>query len=356
VIILDTNQLHRNRTLDTPTLSILAAVARVTDNVLALPAIVIEEFVARYEHDVSEAVDAIGKSFRDYRGLNRTWSPQDPALPPAKSVAMEHGTRLRQMFEILVVTGDIARMALSREILRQRPASIVWKNQGSGARDAAIWLTVLEQLRQGDVYFVSDDKVAFGDGQLHAELEAEASQYGGEGQLVFCPNLDVLLQLLAQQETLSDEETQLIANDPKVHAVVQESLTDPRSFGELITYLHHLPNISSFSAPNPPVLSLEDISRTTAYRVEGQLWISSRIKWTCQKEIVVNRPHPEDNEEWIARFRVSTTLLVSLGQDKEVLDAQTTAVSPLDVFQVSPALRWLGSVGATAYDATVETT
>jgi hypothetical protein len=60
------------------------------------------------------------------------------------------------LFQILETSGEAARQALSREANCQKPAKVDPKNKG-GARDAAIWLSVVDFLKanpEESVFFV----------------------------------------------------------------------------------------------------------------------------------------------------------------------------------------------------------
>ena len=82
MIILDTNQLWRNKTLDTPVLSILRAVAKATGHRLALPALVIEEFLATYEHEIRARGAEIERKVAKLAGLAPQWQQQPPSTWP----------------------------------------------------------------------------------------------------------------------------------------------------------------------------------------------------------------------------------------------------------------------------------
>jgi hypothetical protein len=137
VIILDTNQLIANRTLDTPALDVLQAIANAKGEQLALPTLVVDEFMAKYRHSLEEAIEALQRADRELRELARHPGEYSD-LPIPQQVIAEQTTRLLDIFkETLPLAEGTANEALRRELRRQRPASTDWK-KASGARNVAI--------------------------------------------------------------------------------------------------------------------------------------------------------------------------------------------------------------------------
>jgi hypothetical protein len=334
VIILDTNQLVSNRSLDTPAMNLLQAVAKATGHQLAVPGLVVDEFVARYEHSVKDAVDTAERALRAVRDLVPGAKVQVPPLPAPSAAAMDSGQRLREIFQILPVPVGVASTALRREVVRQLPASTNWERPGFGARDAAIWLTALQAGAGGEhVFFVSRDKAAFGDGRLHTILEEEAAAAGTS--LTYCTGIDELLEILAVKRELADDDDAGIAAASIVRAAVVNELSRPEVLFEILDRIPALPRIGGTSSGDIS-LELNRASKSRAYFVNGRLWASGRMHWRVKKTFTRRDPSSRLIDEWVTRFQVSTALLVELDENKTVVDAQVISHGPIEVHDLYP--------------------
>jgi predicted nucleic acid-binding protein len=143
MIILDTNQLLANRSLDTPALTLVQTIAHMTEQRLAIPDLVAEEFAARRNHTLEERQEKVIAAAKEVRALIPGWVFTPPG--PTGLWVVEVWNKLRGLFEILPVSANNAREALFREAHRRRPASTSWESDGGrGARDACIWLDALD--------------------------------------------------------------------------------------------------------------------------------------------------------------------------------------------------------------------
>jgi hypothetical protein len=141
-----------------------------------IPWVVREELVAQqvipYKEAYSRADSAIAQ-------LNRKtfWLAVEATLPPLSVERAKRywRTQYEEVLEILQTSGRSARAALAREAFREKPAKVDTKDKG-GARDAAIWLSVIDYLRAcpaETVYFVTSNTRDFGDGTVYDNLMSE---------------------------------------------------------------------------------------------------------------------------------------------------------------------------------------
>jgi hypothetical protein len=112
-----------------------------------------------------------------HSGLGRFIELAPIYAPESDEIAGNYEAMLRARFQILPLDGQHAREALRREARRVAPAS-----DGRGARDSAIWLTVVNLVHNGhEVHFITNNSEDFGKGTLRPELLVEIA---GKEQMV----------------------------------------------------------------------------------------------------------------------------------------------------------------------------
>lgn len=334
MIILDTNELRANQSLDSPTLHLLRAVAETSGHRLALPALVIEEFVAHHRQSVTEAVSQAERAIQRVRELAPTATIQTPAFPRPEVVASEVGQRVRETFETLVLDAQDAVVALRRELARERPASTSWDKAGTGARDAAIWLTVLRASeREGDVYFVSRDRRAFGEGELHEELADEVAKRGTT--VNYCGDLTELLDRLAERAEADDETISRLAASEHLRLRVAEELARPELLFEILEVIPSLARAGGASDTRTGFV-LDTASHSAAYSVGSSLWVTSRLRWNVTKRFAIRDPVHGLTDDWLATFSLPTSVLVRMDARREVETAQVMSRGPIEIEHLYP--------------------
>lgn len=222
MIILDTNVLQGLKKLDGTTMRLLQGLAKVTGYELALPEIVVEEFLS---HRTRNRLDKARELERAARTLQEVlpgwWEEEDSSrvttdairsLQVSSTVRSPHRIieqtraaeecRLHEVFTILKSPRGAAEEALKREVWRIAPARTDdnAKRKGTGARDALVWLTALDVLnsQDADVILVSSDR-AFGDQALKSELAEVATEKSG--RLRLCRDAAELLEEMGAEAT-----------------------------------------------------------------------------------------------------------------------------------------------------------
>ncbi len=111
-------------------------------------------------------------------------------IPDIKEVEDAWEAVLRENFRIYTLEGSDAVEALRREALRLAPA----KESGRGARDCAIWLTVLRLACEGRrVYLVTNNSKDFGEApDLRSDLQNEVDKCGAD--IIYISSLEMLLE------------------------------------------------------------------------------------------------------------------------------------------------------------------
>jgi hypothetical protein len=113
----------------------------------------------------------------------------------------------RQTMEVLPLTREAAVEGMRREAHRLRPARASGKT-ATGSRDAAIWMTVLEQAKVDPtcpVYFVSSNVNDFGpNGKLYPDMADEVNVAGVSVE--YLTNLDEALSRISRREDLAHDD------------------------------------------------------------------------------------------------------------------------------------------------------
>jgi predicted nucleic acid-binding protein len=328
VIILDTNQLFHNMTLDTPTLGVLKAIATQKGHRLGIPALVANEFLAVYERKVASTAESLAKQIKNLQAVDPSWAGSAMIFPDPQASASDHAARLLSIFEILPVSDHAAAESLRREVLRQLPACEKG-GKGIGARDVAIWLTVIDQLRSEEtVYFVASDIAAYGKEQLHSTLKEEADALRRDG-LRYCPSILELLNDLADRREIPQATERLIAADVQVKESVKAALKG--TSGPLVSYS---PNedgrFLSFQATGDDGLEPETVSETHAYSVGSTAWAAIRITWIATQPLDLG----DDPPTHMFTSRVPTTILAEIDSDYIVVGTQVSAIGRAEMTSV----------------------
>ena len=327
MILLDTNQLQPHLALDTPTVSILRAIARSSSQRLALPTLVADEFMAEYERHVQRLRGGIRRQVEDLRRLDRASQIEVMNMSPIEAITAQHRALLELTFELLAVPVGAAELALQRELSRQLPASTSWDKPGSGARDVAIWLTSLHQMRDDDeIYFISNDKAAFGPGAtLHAELGAEVDAM--PGTLHYFNSIDQLLGVFAREEPVDPDSFGWVTCDTTVRQALESLLYRP--LPPTTTY-DAMRTMSSIWAYSGLAVDSGVIEQARLYWLQNSAWLSLRVIWHGTKTQwtgYANMPtFGPSARTVVSHYRVPTTLLIELAGDRSIIAAQVDSL------------------------------
>jgi hypothetical protein len=213
VIIFDTSVLFGLGPED-PKLDLLRALRQSGQQQVAIPWMVQEELVA---HRVLRHAKAHAEAVTATRTLNRPapWAHEPEPGPFDRDAASAYWRKqYRRLFDVIETSGDVALQALQREANRQKPAKGPKASDKGGARDAAIWLSVVDYLKANPgetAYFVTGNTRDFGNGtELPAPMDADIK--GLESQLKLLTSFDdAVSEFTTPLET--DEHTQDVLAD-----------------------------------------------------------------------------------------------------------------------------------------------
>src|ERR1700722_1899882 len=194
VIIFDSSALF-GLSPDDPKCDLLRALKQSGQQSVGIPWMVQEELVAQRVLRHAEAHRAAVSATRD---LNRVapWLAEQGPKPFDRDEAADHWRKAYgRLFEIVETSGDGARRALLREANCEKPARGADAKGKGGARDAAIWLSVVEYLKGNPgekVYFVSSNTHDFGDGTDYPAPMSEDVE-GLEDRLALLTSFDAVV-------------------------------------------------------------------------------------------------------------------------------------------------------------------
>lgn len=297
LIIFDTNALyglHRQ----SPKFDLLMALKLSGSQAVGIPWMVREELVAR---QVLEYVAAYESARSAMDGLNRKtpWGPL--ASFPSREVekVKEHWRSIYgEVLITLETSGENARHALAREAYCEKPAKTNPKAKG-GARDAAIWLSVIDYLRdnpEDEVYFVTDNGSDFGNGDYPAAMLDDLGDM--KGRLILLTSFEEVISRFTQEidadiehirdllTVLSDEALALIG--ASAHAAMKGGQFE----GTRITRGSFEPYMWQ-DWPLPPAAVLWRVGKATGHKINESEWYTADVEW-----ILVGLAEP-DNQSYI---------------------------------------------------------
>jgi hypothetical protein len=230
-IVIDTTLLVQSRNLDAISLNALRIVARARGLEIVVPSIALLEAESRRREEVETECNAIQRATSRLAGYSADFST--PQLPKPEEVAARWRSSLERTFRIAHLTPENAIESLRREALRTPPT-----RAGRGARDAAIWLTVLDVLTEEKKpgYFVSDNSKDFGDQPdqtlLHPTLAEEAGRRGVDVR--YCSSLDALLGELTDAESTEWVTIERLSDEEGVTRAIVDTLLAHRMWSRLL--------------------------------------------------------------------------------------------------------------------------
>jgi hypothetical protein len=317
VIVVDTNQFDQLNVPSGALFAILRQVAQQHGHTLAIPEMVLVETLAHYRHSVEEHIAAIEKG---QRGLRRCGATVEIRLPNVELMVQQRSEELRKHVTVLQPSEGAPWEALQREAQRKRPADVDWAKKGAGSRDALIWLTVLQALRQPaaePVILVTGDSDFGKDGQLHSELREEVIDVG---QVQLCSSIVDVLAQLAEKTAVPADLDEVLNSEQAAQAVA--AALHPNAALHLLWLFR-----SRFSGPETMLMSVppaEDLvpersGRTVAYKIGDETWVSAERTWTGTYWVSLDPAASEVRQpSFDVPFEVDVTVLVAPERSEDI--------------------------------------
>lgn len=175
-LVLDTNVFCANYRMTGAGFRVLRDGLHLVPADLKVPEVVLDEVENRFEEDLLDGIEAVGKARNKMRRVIPTWEP--PAIGPdeAATLAGEYRTWLEAELasmgaEVLPYPEVPHKKVVVRDLARRSP----FRRTGSGYRDYLIWESVrrLTYAGQDRIVLLTANKADFGDGELADELKAD---------------------------------------------------------------------------------------------------------------------------------------------------------------------------------------
>ena len=335
MIVLDTNQLERH-SLDSSFMAILKVLARLTGNRLALSEVTYNEHCAHYENQLRHAYGQAEKSRNELAGLVKaTGSREIFTRMSSADIAertMKYGSdyqsKVLDTFDLIPLDGESAVEALRREAWRIPPASTSFDVQGTGARDAAIWLSLIkESIRQPErIFFISSDKRAFKAVNLTSDLDMSNAAITvlediGEllGMLADGVDVAVDVPMISESDTAKEKVLRYLGSTWIPSDAVRIAIQIPPRSG--CRYSDH-----SFTG-----IEFVDARDIHGHVIGNEKWVTGVIRWNVTYSVKVEWHGRGDelrgipDELWDVTFQTSTVLIFSASSSSidevEVLNA-----------------------------------
>jgi hypothetical protein len=189
--------------------------------------------------------------------------------------------------------------------------------KGAGSRDALIWLTVLQTVRQPaaePVILVTGDSDFGKGGQLHSELRKELKDLGlGADRVQLCSSIvDVLAQLA--EKTAAPVDLDELLNSEQAAQAVAVALQPNAALHLLWLFRSQFygPETMVMSVPRAEDLVPEQSGRTAAYRIGEETWVSAERTWTGTFSVSLDRAiSPLGRPSFDVPFEADVTVLVA---------------------------------------------
>jgi PIN domain len=322
LIILDTNVLPRDGSLAGPAIALVQAIAEKTGHKVSLPAIVVEESVAMFYRELCKEWDKANTAARSLARFFPGYRIEEPDLVKR---AEQWRADLQRSFAILDAPPGAADEALRREAHRIAPTrSAGPKGSGSGARDALIWLTILDaygrEPANGVTFFVTSNPVDFGDGELLPALQREVDAVATTASFRYLTSMTELLDALATPAGSGPTADELVASYKLRAAVVKVLKGIDIIGGDWVTQALQ---------PEMSGVSLRSAEAGNAYEVGGRRFAAVSTVWDIVASTFSLSGEASGLVESIHHYTARLLLLLELGDDGRVTAADVASAGPL---------------------------
>jgi hypothetical protein len=216
---------------------------------------------------------------------------------------------------LIALDGKSAIEALRREAWRIPPASTSFEVKGTGARDAAIWLSLVKESieRSERIFFISDDKRAFKAPELARDLDKTSAAVTvlediGELLKVLADDVDVAIDvaLIAESDSLRERVLQYLGST----SIPSDALSIAMEFS--------VPSVgcsySDHKFTRIEYLSARDIR---GHVIGNETWVTGVVRWSVTYSVGVEWYRHDKgiknipDELWDVTFQTSSVLIFS---------------------------------------------
>ncbi|MGW2772959.1 PIN domain-containing protein [Streptomyces olivaceoviridis] len=263
---------------------------------VAVPEMVLHEMIAQQVIEYRDAFQKAEAAVKRVRGRHPDSIPAFTDLRHERGVDFEDLRRrweqkYRALFDIIPTTGDMALAALIREANGEKPAKMT-ERQGEkkkeGARDVAIWLSVVDYVRknpQEQVHFVTNNTRDFGDG---TEWPAPMSDdvLGVEDRLHILKDMDSVISVLTEKvqasELSAEASAALKALPQAIGDMAIKYMRGVQLRGSLLSEFDrrgYFRRITFRRWAAPPDAELLAVSNVTGHKIADSVWFVADVEW-----------------------------------------------------------------------------
>ncbi|MFE0545219.1 PIN domain-containing protein [Streptomyces sp. NPDC058891] len=282
MIIFDTNALNLLPP-DSPRADLIRKLRQSGHHRVAVPWMVLEELVAHQAKLYPVKHQAALNTLERLREV-LPWDLESVLEPLDLERFLNHWRGVYgEIFEVIETSGDAARMALSREAIALPPAKRA-KDRSEGARDAAIWFSILEFLKANPdehVHFVTNNTADFGDGTAYP-YPMDDDLRGLEDRLTRLADFDAVVVEFTKEVSGADIQVaaeELLRSNAVRQRVAQTAvgaLESATGFEGLDASDAAVAWSSWLSAPEVELLAIKEV---TGHEIEGDVWYTANVRW-----------------------------------------------------------------------------
>ncbi|MFI1265508.1 MULTISPECIES: PIN domain-containing protein [Streptomyces] len=282
MLIFDTNAVHLLPP-GGPRADILRKLRQSGHHRVAVPWMVMEEMAAhqaKFYPDKHRAVVTALEKLRDAL----PWELESALEPLDLERLLDHWRGVYgEIFENIETSGESARKALSREATSLPPAKRA-KDHSEGARDVAIWFSILEFLRENPdehVCFVTNNTADFGDGVVYPYPMNEDVR-GLEDRLTRLTDFSEVVSQFTKEVSGADaaaaaeELLRSLSVRERVAQTAVEVLNSPTGFTGRGAADATEEWREWLGSPEVELLSVADV---TGHEIEGDVWYTANARW-----------------------------------------------------------------------------
>jgi len=334
MIALDTNQLDRH-SLVSPLMAILKVLSRRKHQRLVISEVTYNEHCAHYENRLRRAHSQETKVHNDLdrllrlAGLKRKQGVyiRQAVEDRIREASAAYQAEILKIFDLVELDGDSAIEALRREARRIPPASSSFDTEGSGARDVAIWLSLLrESARLAEVlYFISSDKRAFkASGDITEDEEPQSS-------VIVVSDIGELLVILADEVEISVD-LNLIETSEVIHRKIVDYIDETETMTNIYYMAIEFPTAQSLRSTFADLVHIDFLNATDIHGhiIGDETWITARASWNISRDVQIDQLRRDSDTEsliarttWNVSFQIVTSLIFKAAtniEDVEVLN------------------------------------
>ncbi|MEU5397504.1 PIN domain-containing protein [Streptomyces tibetensis] len=261
---------------------------------VAVPEMVLHEMIAQQVIEYRDAFEKAEVAVKRVRGRHPDSRPVYMELHRGidiEGIRKGWDKQYRAIFEIIPTTGEMALEALVREANGEKPAKLTEKQgekKKEGARDVAIWLSVIDFMRKNPkekVYFVTKNSKDFGDGSAWpAPMDSDIR--GMEHRIAILSDMDAVISALTEEVQASELSAEASAALKVLSQTIGElAIKEVRGVQLRASILSMFDRGGHFKRATfrrwvaPPDAELLSVSNVTGHKIGERVWFIADVEW-----------------------------------------------------------------------------